>query len=523
MKHLIFSSFSILTLFYNSSFSQAPSDLDLSFGDHGIVLSACTPLYNSVKSIAVQPDGKILAAGKVFNTSTDNYDFGLIRCNADGSADAEFGIDGKVTTDINSEQDDATALQLLEDGKILVAGYSNGHPSVVKYNPDGSLDETFGVDGISTIIPADPYEIGIYAMQIQTDGKIILGGTRVEGFIDNDFILIRLMPDGSIDESFGDLGFVVTDGEGFEFVNSLQILPDGNIISVGSTNLDGNYNLTLIRYLSDGTIDETYGTDGWVNAGGPSDWATSSALQSDGKIVVAGIHFNASQPQSIVAAKFRMDGSLDNSFDIDGIKYTNVSVGSADKATSLMLSSDNKLFIAGNTISDFTAAYDAFILSLNEDGSRNIDFSTDGIILTDFDTSAIAYSTTDEVNAITMQADGKILIGGAGAGNFSLARYLSEPLVEIINKQLKINSLQIFPNPVINDATLSYDLKSNQRISVYLTDISGKKIKTFIDDELQISGTHEQLISIPIELSDGNYFIAIKTNDQIMTVQIFKD
>src|SRR4029450_2106701 len=296
----------IIGPFFIAGSTSIPSDgdLDPSFGFGGVVMTDFNTSTDIAYSVALQPDGKLVAAGITYTDNDfSNQDFAIARYNVDGSLDASFGTNGRVTTDFPGLVAAISAVVVQPDEKIVVAGGAYplftfaGDFKVARYNPDGSLDTSFGTGGIvTTIFPGD----GSYAfaLALQPDGKIIAAGTDFVDFnpgdmSDTDFALARYNPDGSLDTTFGNGGTVTTDFFGTEDdVFSVLIQPDGKIVAVGSANDPANfYDFAAVRYLSNGTLDTTFGAGGKVSTDFGDrgfDRAHSAALQADGKIVAAG-------------------------------------------------------------------------------------------------------------------------------------------------------------------------------------------------------------------------------------------
>jgi uncharacterized delta-60 repeat protein len=287
--------------------------LDDSFGVGGRVLRYIENLY-SVNDIAVQPDGKIVAVGSVED------EFLLIRFSPDGSPDETFGNSGIVLSNFfmgpwpNYEEANAVVLQ--SDGKILVAGYvwvllsptDMDRWTLARYNPDGSLDMSFGQGGVvGTFLK--PYA---YDLALQPDGKILVTGGSKDGYAPptgEDFTLLRYLPDGSLDSTFGTEGMVFTDfgTETFgwsrnETAKSVALQPDGRIVVAGQVvefleppdgdpiNAIPNNNFGLVRYNPDGSLDYTFGDSGKVMTefGSRQEGAEAVTIQNDGKILVVG-------------------------------------------------------------------------------------------------------------------------------------------------------------------------------------------------------------------------------------------
>ena len=271
--------------------------LDLSFDSDGIVTTAIGSNIEQGNSVAIQSDGKILVGGYTWNGS--NYDFALVRYNSDGTLDNTFDSDGIVTTPIGSVDDYAQSVVIQTDGKILVTGNSfigsDNDFALVRYNTNGSLDITFSGDGIVTTPfgSADDY---IQSVAIQTDGKIVVAGYSLNG-TDYDFALARYNSDGTLDNTFDSDGKVTTDiGSNIEQGNSVAIQSDGKIVVAGYSDVFPNGDFALVRYNSNGSLDNTFDSDGILTTdiGGANDAGYSVAVQNDGKIVIAGVNWNGS-------------------------------------------------------------------------------------------------------------------------------------------------------------------------------------------------------------------------------------
>ncbi len=259
--------------------------LDLSFGTDGRVVTDFALEADIATAVAVQADGKLLVAGY-------NDDFILARYNPDGSLDTTFDGDGAVMTDFSGSVDYARAVLLQGDGKIILAGYTDGIGgydfALARYNTDGSLDTSFDGDGkvVNDLSGNSDY---LQAAVLQADGKIVVGGSS-DG-ISIDFVLARYNTDGSLDTSFDGDGLLSTDIDGsFEQCTALVMQPDGKILAAGFTENPGNYNFALVRYNPDGSLDPTFDGDGKLESDltGSNDRIFGMALQPNGKIVVVG-------------------------------------------------------------------------------------------------------------------------------------------------------------------------------------------------------------------------------------------
>jgi uncharacterized delta-60 repeat protein len=393
-------------LFNQKSYGQAGT-LDTTFGINGIIATSIGNAKDFASSIVFQPDGKIVVAG---TSRFGRYnDFSLVRYQTNGFLDSLFGNNGIVSTAIGSSNDDGNAVALQADGKIVVCGDShNGTDfdfAVVRYQSNGLLDSLFGTDGkvVTPIGSSNDYGISLI---IQSDGKIIIAGFSDNGN-DNDIALVRYNTDGSLDGLFGSGGIVTTTiGAGNERGHSLALQPDGKIIVAGYSHNGNDDDIALVRYNSDGNLDTGFGSGGKVVQGivtNSEDVIYSVMLQSDGKIVMAGETIDSTNYNFAIV---RCDGSgnLDSSFGTNGMVCTAIGSGN-DYGHSLAIQSDGKFLVAGfssnGTNDDFA------IVRYNTDGTLDSTFGNGG-------KSTIAIgSYDDKSNCVNIQPDGKIIVVGA--------------------------------------------------------------------------------------------------------------
>ena len=413
--------------------------LDPSFGGTGKVTTPIGSSGDYGNSVALQPDGKIVVAGSSVNSSTYHTEFAVARYNPDGSLDSSFGGTGKVTTPIGSFDDEGRSVALQSDGKIVVAGYSyNGSDAefaVVRYNADGSLDLSFGGTGKVTTPIGLSYADG-YSVALQSDGKIVVAGDSDNGS-DADFAVVRYNPDGSLDLSFGGTGKVTTPiGASHDWGRVVAIQSDGRIVVAGYS--DGgslsNEDFAVVRYLPDGSLDLSFGATGKVTTpitGSSSDYAYGVALQSDGRIVVAGysLDYDGSSGEDFALVRYHPDGSLDPSFGAGTGKVTTPIGEQDDQGYGVAIQPDGKIVVAGRSyVPGFDLFYTDFAVArYNPDGSLDTSFGTGGKVTTPIGV------LWDDGSSVALQSDGQIVVAGSsfngasryGAGNFdfAVARY----------------------------------------------------------------------------------------------------
>lgn len=328
----------------------ASGQRDLSFGNGGM---AEMDLIGEASGLALQADGRIVIAGS-HSSFTSPSNFTAVRLMADGTLDPSFGVNGVVAVSLNAGQAVCGAMALQPDGKIVLAGHiENGGDTdvfLLRINTDGSLDASFG-NGGRVQIPLMPRN-EIDAMQIQPDGRILLGGSA--GVPDNsDWLLLRLLPDGAPDLSFGQSGVVISSISGSfapEYLNGLSLQPGGKIVAAGAF-FDEFFNLrvALARYLPDGTLDINFGQGGKVLPAIPGfgNRLNGVAMQPDGKILAAGFVNPDLEDANLLLLRFQPDGSFDTGFGNGGIVESGMSA-EAEYGYALILQSDNKIIVAGS-------------------------------------------------------------------------------------------------------------------------------------------------------------------------------
>jgi uncharacterized delta-60 repeat protein len=344
---------------------------------------------------------------------------------ADGDRDPTFGVGGIVTTDFGNTFDVAEEVAVQPDGKIVVAGArftsTAGDFAVARYNTDGSLDATFGVGGIVfTDLNAGSSDTAT-AMALQGDGKIVLAGQSVTAVSpsDEDFAVVRYNSDGSLDSTFGTGGVVLTDfgAQFYEGAFSVAVDSAGRIVVAGGTyTFATQRDFAIARYNPDGSLDTTFDGDGRVTT--PIsltnfDVAADVAIHADDRIVVVGF-----ADSDVALARYATNGALDTTFGGTGTITTNFGGLFAD-ATAVVIQPDGKVLAVGSTTS--TTTTDFALVRYNADGSPDASFGTGGRVTTDF-------TATDVLTDVALQADGKIVVTGrtfdqTNGDDFALARY----------------------------------------------------------------------------------------------------
>ena len=323
---------------------DANGALDATFGTDGKVTTGFTN-GGSANAVAIQSDGKIVAAG------ISGEEFALARYDTGGALDPTFGTDGIVTTDLSTGWDEAKGVAIQGNGKIVAAGLAKpGNPwrpwfALARYRSDGTLDTSFGDGG--TVLTKFGVSGEGRAIVLQPDHKIVVAGTNGGGFA-----LARYDSDGSLDPSFGKGGKVATllPGEAPGRAYAVALQPDGKIVAAGSYDF---YLFAIARYKVHGGLDRTFGDDGFaitdVGQGGEQ-WVSGLLIQPNGKIVAAGSegpHEGGESPPRFVVTRYRVNGVPDTTFGGgDGKVITKFKNGAT--AGGVAAQADGKIVVVGN-------------------------------------------------------------------------------------------------------------------------------------------------------------------------------
>lgn len=396
--------FLVLFLVSTSTLFALPGDLDTTFGvSGGYVVSdfLAAQVDERANDVTVQTDGKIVVVGSRF-AAVNNVDYLAARYNADGTLDTTFSGDGIFLLN-NSNSDNLNAVAIQADGKIVAVGQSNSSSEayIIRLNTNGTLDTTFSGDGIFEISGA-----GIaLSVALQTDAKIVIGSRGLSG----ESIIIRLNTNGALDTTFDTDGIVSLSPNHYE-PYGLAIQSNGRIVVAGTSSIFAGGDISTVRLLTSGALDTSFDTDGIavtsVYAGDSE--ARSLAIQTDGKIVVGGgPGANGSETEAAIV-RYNSDGSLDASFDGDGIKLSNLNIGSGDKYfNDLAVQTDGKILAIGDTTYSVASLFvieDFTILRLNSDGSFDTSFDGNGIARSQW---------CEQGSDFALQTDGKIVAIGS--------------------------------------------------------------------------------------------------------------
>ena len=330
-----------------------------------------------------------------------------------GDLDLTFGTNGKLRLEIPS----ATAYGLYystqqSDGRIIAVGYAtfSGQQDslTVRFNIDGTPDTSFNGTGYR-VVPLQPGTDDFFAgVTVHTDGTIVASGSVANA--NGDISLVRFLSDGSLDTSFDSDGIVVTAGAGnfYDAGYAVNVQSDGKIL-VGGYIYSGGYKSALLRYNTGGSLDATFGTGGIVlfNPGSGASYIDTFKVQGDGKIVVLGLHRPGSYYSDLMVGRFNADGTADTSFNTTGTRLIVFGTAQNISATGLVVLSDGKIVVAGSALDG--ADTDGFIRKFNQNGSNDASFATAGVF--SFDEGG-----TENLSGLALASDGKFFATGEVGG-----------------------------------------------------------------------------------------------------------
>lgn len=518
MKKFIVFLLSILSTFY--LFSQS-GNLDTSFAKNGISNSI---LKGIGKNGIIQNDGKIIIVGTTNSSVVHNpYDIFLARYNSDGTVDTTFGVRGMDTIDLGSTFESPEKIIMQPDDKILVGGYlsQNSHNQffLARFKNNGEFDSTFNNTGIVVTDFNSSSANCLTDMALQPDGKIIQTGYSVIDFIPR-FSIVRYNSNGSIDQNFGENGKVITSIGQKSYARNIAIQKDGKIIVAGESMFD-TYDYTMVRFNENGSLDTYFGVEGVIKTNmveSPKisqDYAKSLIIQPDGKIILAGESWIDGEMQDFSLIRYMNNGSIDESFGINGKTFA-MGYG-MNYPVSAIMEIDGKIIIAANENhgGPIESKYFAAFVCLNQTGNVDLNY---GIMSFYLGYEAWIYS-------IVMQPDGKIItVGSSEKDNYhyiNLSRFVS-PKTSNIDSDRTNHSFSIYPNPVQDNFNIKYFLESNGKISIYLYDLLGNKIMTYFESKYQISGEYDFLFYFPSEIPAGIYLFSIQGEKENILIKVFK-
>lgn len=511
----------IAGVFFTLSATAQKMVPDAAFGNNGVVITPEQNRFGIIDDMLRQTDGKIIVAGATY-AHIDRTTC-IARYLPNGVLDSSFGTNGKTHLTVGTYSG-LQAIAMQADGKIVAVGnetimgpITNTRPFLIRYNSDGSPDNTFGNAGVHYLSILNPYfgRSGI-EIAVLNNGDILLAGNGSPVALPLQMMLLCLKSDGTYQTNFGTGGvasYTVEAGKNAT-IYGMDVQPDGKILICGYT---GNATLTappdtkmaIARIKADGTPDSSFGTNGFVamqvSPGVPAfDLASKVKLQTGGKVLVTG-----GSSGKLAAARLMPNGAPDPSFDQDGILY-NATLMEPEGLAAL---SGERILLAG-TKTTTTPAYttDIILNSITNQGAVDFSFGTVGSLVID-------ESDQDEANVIAVHSNGKILMAGhtedpvTKRASFALWQLMPDP-TGIDEHTTSFAS--VYPNPTEGMVDISLHQQFQGVANISLLDITGKTV-------LQTQTTSNKTTLDMNTLPAGNYVLQIATGEQVQTMKLVKN
>ncbi|MEK7254802.1 MAG: hypothetical protein AAB316_08660 [Bacteroidota bacterium] len=493
--------------------------LDSLFGTDGLVLLEFDD-YARANAVAVQPDGNILVGGEVYkHVPFHDTDMLMLRYLPDGSLDTSFGQGGQVQTDLNNYES-LHHIAVQPDGKIIAAGHESNRLLVCRYLHNGTPDLDFGDAGCRVA----GFEVTYGGFALQPDGKILLAGYGFDPDTSTGLsqLVYRLDEWGNPDTSFANDGVAVTSFGDYTPISDLLLKPDGKILLNGLTTNNGVCSVTdiaVIQLMPDGSLDNGFGGgDGYALFDRDSlcDGSNISTLFSDGESVLLTGWTDTDSVENVpFLLKMTSEGALDTLFSNDGWSFIGDGFAYFDARDAIFLPNDKFLFAGTAVIVDTiwgspTEVSRAMISRFLPNGSIDSTFGIQGSVLLNTD---FTYPF-DIWNSLTLGLDNSLFVVGGNDGSgkwFVLAKYkldITSPTREQRATGSKI-PLRIYPNPASTIATFSVQLPLPSPVRLELLDAFGRLVFTK-QFPLQPSGIFSLQLELPASLPGGAYLAQLK-------------
>lgn len=354
----------------------ADGELDTSFHTDGKAIASFggATTNETAHAMVQQTDGKFLLAGRTDTLEADHFVMGMVRLTTNGILDTSFYTSGKVVTSVTDNTGFARAIAIQTDGKVVLCGYgwlfTQFNFAFVRYNTDGALDTSFNTKGIQVAHTAASDDNFCYAMVIQPGGEILGAGTIYNGS-DWDIGMMRVLSDGSLDTTFSNDGVVqtVVTTNKDDIAYSIALDTSNRIVLGGNTkNGSNNLDFAVLRYLSNGALDTSFYTTGasahTILTGDEGIFGIQ--IQTNGRILAGGYSYNGAN-DDFATARFRTNGALDTAFHTDG-KFTAAILAAQDVGQSLSLYGDDYIVQSGRAVNG-SGNFDIAIARYRTDGT----------------------------------------------------------------------------------------------------------------------------------------------------------
>ncbi|MFZ1686473.1 MAG: delta-60 repeat domain-containing protein [Flavobacteriales bacterium] len=491
--------------------------LDTDFSTDGLFAWDLSATDDQITAVTVQPDGKVVGAGFL---GDGNFATILVeRLLTDGTPDPGFGTGGVVYTNAVDGMHYAYAIGVQSTGNIVLAGLSydinfDGNVVLLRYLPDGTPDATFGVNGIiSTDLGGGPGFQSANAMRIMADDRIVIVGEESA----NGVACARFSADGAPDASFGNNGVALT-GAPFSTGLCLDLYADGSVIA-GGYQVVGTSDWILARFDAAGILDPGFGNGGIVSlsiGNGDTEFLRGVSIMADGRIAACGSQSFLGLDDEPIIALFADDGTLDPGFGNGGIQVLPFLAPLYGQARAIA-TPEGKVLVAGYRAQPSPAtSNDFFLYRLLDDGTFDPAFASAGEVYTDITGSF------DRGLAMALAPDGDIVLAGFGyisERSTAFARYNNDLSTAVPSTAAAINTLNVFPMPAEDHVFVEFSTQVPGHVYLRLTGSDGRTVLR-VDQGMTPAGRQHFRMGIPQYLPTGMYVIEAISEEGVVRAPV---
>lgn len=490
--------------------------LDPSFNNGGTLLHKAGSSSCFANAVAIRADGGILVGGGSDQYKNPSFVLSLFR--PDGSLDTLFGKKGIVRTPFGNGFDGILAIAFDGDGRFVVGGGTNNSGSsrwaIARYMNNGVLDSSFASDGF--YITTYPFTGQVTDLQILSDGKIVASGmaTHLGGVG-----LLRLLPDGDLDSTFGNAGIIDTDPKVMLEAGNMVLQPDGKILLSGYTYTIHRPNV-MIRLQANGSFDSSFGNDGVINNNWSDDIDGGAAvlLQADGKIIQV-VNIKPKGVNYILLERYFPNGTIDSSF---GLAGRSIHAGSANAwAQSAVLMPDGRMVVGGGYFYGYGYLSIMALFGYLPNGLPDSSFGTSARITTSIG------NPSSVIKQLAVQQDGRIVVAGhaneyIGNQQTAIARYRPLSRLAIASIDRTSIPLSAFPIPMDESLQVIYTLDKAGPVVFTLTDATGRIVQTWGGLSTISAGRHEERLAISPSIACGLYQLRLVSGTSVSRISVIK-
>lgn len=475
--------------------------LDASFSSDGMLVNDLSFYDDQASAVIVQPDGRILTVG--WTDDGSQVILAAQRLLPNGTPDPTFGTGGTVLSPLAGHQRYGYDGGVQSDGSIIVAGLDydinlDGNVLLVRYTAAGVLDPGFGVGGVvSTDMGGGAGFQSAWAMRVLDDDRIVIVGELGESGV----MCAQFTADGVLDPGFGVDGVALT-GISFGSGLAVAVQNDGSILAGGYRIVGKNSDWMVARFRPDGSLDADFGDAGVAIVdvqGGDVEILQSLSVLNDGRIAACGYRGSNGMDYAPVVALLNADGSLDTGFDGDGVLAMPYPAPQWGQAHTIIAQADDKLLVSGFRVEPGeTENNDFFLMRLLPDGTLDATFADEGLVHTDLS------GAQDRAYGMVLDAQDRIVLAGYGTGDqraFGYARYTNS-IITATPELLHQAELLVFPNPTTGTLMIT-GLDVSRPANFQLIQADGRCV-------LDLRMSNASPIELPSSLKDGPYRLVVQ-------------